>query len=57
MGMRESNMNRIRFYLAGLAAFLVGVPLTEKAMAQTGGIIFSSIDLAAAIASSSDGVS
>lgn len=48
-------MQRIRGLLAGVAAFLIGVPLTEKAFGQVGGIIFSSFDLAASIAQSSDG--
>ncbi len=48
-------MEKFRTYLAGLAAFLIGVPLTEKAFGQVGGVIFSSIDLAASIAESSDG--
>ena len=46
------NVRKMRFYLAGLFAFLIGMPLTEKAFAQTGDIIFSSLSLAAAIANS-----
>lgn len=48
-------MQKIRGILAGIAAFLIGVPLTEKAFGQVGGVIFSSFDLAASIAESSDG--
>jgi hypothetical protein len=40
--------------LAGLAAFLIGVPLTERAFAQSG-VVWSSIDLALSIAEASDG--
>lgn len=48
------NMTRIRTILAGLAAFLIGVPLTERAFAQTG-IFWSSLDLGLSIAEASDG--
>jgi hypothetical protein len=47
-------MTRIRMMLAGLAAFLIGVPLTEQAFAQSG-IFWSSLDLGLSIAESSDG--
>lgn len=33
------SMKRMRMYLAGLVAFLVGIPLTEQAFAQTGDIL------------------
>jgi hypothetical protein len=45
-------IRKTRFYLAGLVAFLIGVPLTEQAFGQTGDIISASIQLAAAIANS-----
>jgi hypothetical protein len=45
-------MRKTRFYLAGLFAFLLGMPLTEKAFGQTGDIISSAISLAGAIANS-----
>ena len=47
-------MSRIRMMLAGLAAFLIGVPLTERAFAQYG-IFEASLDLAFSIADASDG--
>lgn len=40
---------RIRLYIAGLTAMLLGMPLSEKAMAGTGDIIWSSIDLTGGI--------
>ncbi len=44
---------KVRFYAAGLLAFLIGVPLTERAFAQDiGGIISNSVGLAASIADS-----
>jgi hypothetical protein len=45
-------MNRIRLWSAGVIAFLVGVPLTEKAYGQGFDIVTASIDLALAIADS-----
>jgi hypothetical protein len=51
----SEKMTRIRLFLAGLAAFLVGVPLTERAFAQVGGIFWSSLDLGLSIADASDG--
>ncbi len=46
-------LGKFRFYAAGLLAFLIGVPLTEQAVAQdVGGIISSAIGLAGSIASS-----
>ena len=45
-------IRKTRFYLAGLVAFLIGVPLTEKAFGQTGDIISAAIGLAGAIANS-----
>ena len=43
---------KLRWYSAGLLAFLVGVPLTEKAFGQAGDIVNASLDLAGAIANS-----
>ncbi len=40
---------RIRLYIAGLTAMLLGMPLSEKALAGTGDIIWSSIDLTGGI--------
>ncbi|MBI5865323.1 MAG: hypothetical protein HZB38_12600 [Planctomycetes bacterium] len=48
-------MTRIRTILAGLAAFLIGVPLTAKAMGQGFGIVSSSLNLGLAIADASSG--
>lgn len=45
-------MQRFRLYAAAVVAFLLGVPLTEKAMAQTGDIVFAGLNLADAIADS-----
>ena len=45
-------ISKLRFYVAGVVAFLIGVPLTERAFGQTGDIISASLDLAGAIASS-----
>lgn len=45
-------MRRIQYYLAALAAFLLGMPLTQKAFAQVGDIIWASLDLADAIVDS-----
>ncbi len=45
-------MTKLRLYLAGVVAFLIGMPLTERALGQTGQIIDASIDLAAAIVDS-----
>ena len=46
---------RLRFYMAGLVAFLVGMPLTEKAFGYVNDIAGSAIDLGLSIASLSDG--
>ncbi len=43
---------KLRVYVAGLLAFLIGVPLTERAFGQVEDIIISSITLAEAIAAS-----
>ncbi len=44
---------KLRWYTAGLLAFLVGVPLTEQAMGQgTGDIVTAAINLGLAIAGS-----
>lgn len=43
---------RIRLWAAGLLAWLVGVPLSEQALAQPGGIVDASLGLAFSIANS-----
>ncbi len=48
-------LDRFRILAAIAAAFVIGVPLTPKASAQVFDIIFGSLDLAGAIADSSDG--
>ena len=48
---------RMRLFMAGLVALLVGVPLTEKAFAGVSGIVTSAIDLALSIADVSSGES
>ena len=48
-------MKKIHSYFAGIVAFLIGVPMTQEAVAQPGGIIRSSLSLAAAIANASSG--
>lgn len=45
-------LRKVRLYAAGLIAFLIGMPLTEQAYAQTGDIIWAGINLAAAVADS-----
>jgi hypothetical protein len=45
-------LHKIRLYVAGLFAFLIGVPLTERAFAGTGDIIDASVGLAGAIVDS-----
>ncbi len=40
---------KLRLWVAGLVAFVVGVPLTERAFGQVTDIIWSSIGLAGAI--------
>jgi hypothetical protein len=42
-------ISKLRFWTAGVVALLVGIPMTEKAMAQSGDIIVSAINLARAI--------
>ena len=42
-------MTKSRLFLAGLIAFLLGVPLTERALAGWEDIVFSSIGLAQGI--------
>lgn len=44
-------MKTVRTYLAGILAFLIGVPLTQEALAQDGDIFWASLNLADAIAS------
>lgn len=48
-------LSKLRFYLAGLVAFLIGVPLTEQAFGQAGPIVGGSFGLAGAIADSAGG--
>jgi hypothetical protein len=48
-------LGRIRLYMAGLIAFLLGMPLTEKVFAGAGDIWYSAWDLGWSIADSSDG--
>ncbi len=48
-------LKRMRLLMAGVVAFIVGVPLTEKAYGQVGDVIFGSLDLAGAIIDASDG--
>ncbi len=48
-------MKRIRMYAAGLLAVLLGVPLTEKAFAQTGDILYSVFGITAAAIDASGG--
>ena len=45
-------MRRTRIYVAGLLAFLLGVPLTEQAFGQVEDIVAASFSLAGAIANS-----
>ena len=45
-------MSRIRLFAAGVVAFLLGVPLSEKAFGGTGDIIETSIGLGLSIADS-----
>ena len=47
------HIRKLRYYAAALAAFLIGVPLTERAVAQDAGdIVDASLGLAAAIINS-----
>ncbi|MCC6358699.1 MAG: hypothetical protein IT450_08145 [Phycisphaerales bacterium] len=48
-------MTRFRLYVAGVFAFLLGIPLTQEAVAQTRDIVRSSFGLAGAIADASGG--
>ncbi len=48
-------LGKLRIVAAGLAAFLVGVPLTERAFGQVGEIIDASIALTSAIIDSAGG--
>ncbi len=45
-------LGKLRLYLAGLVAFLIGVPLTERAFGQVPDIINASLALASAITAS-----
>ncbi len=46
------NIRKTRFYVAGLFAFLLGMPLTEKAFAQGEDIVTAALNLGLAIANS-----
>ena len=46
---------RLRIYLAGLVAFMVGIPLTEKAFGVVDDIAWEGLDLGLAIANASEG--
>ncbi len=46
------NMRKVHFYLAGLVAFLIGMPLTEKAFGQSEDILNASLGLAGSVANS-----
>ena len=48
-------VGKLRIYAAGLLAFLIGVPLTEKAFGQAEDIFSYSVGLAQAIAASAGG--
>lgn len=50
-------LNKLRLYVAGVLAVLLGIPLTEKAFGATGDIVSASFDLAGAIANLSGGKS
>ncbi len=43
------SLRKMRLYGAGLIAFLLGMPLTEQAFAQTGDIVSAAISLAGTI--------
>ena len=43
-------LKRLRWYTAGLVAFVMGVPLAEQAEAADGGIVWAAIELAFSIA-------
>lgn len=42
-------LKKLRLYVAGLVAFVAGMPLTEKAFADTGDVVDASLGLASAI--------
>jgi hypothetical protein len=46
---------RLRLYLAGLVAFLIGVPLSEEAFGQAGDIVRGSLFLTRGIIDSAGG--
>ncbi len=51
-------VNRMRLFIAGMVAFLIGVPLTERVFAADGwDITWSALDLGFAIADASSGAS
>jgi hypothetical protein len=43
------NPRKMRLYAAGLIAFLLGMPLTEQAFAQSADIVGAAINLAGAV--------
>ena len=45
-------LGRLRFWCAAVVAFLLGIPFTEKAVAQGFDVFLSSLDLGLAIADS-----
>jgi hypothetical protein len=49
------SFGKLRLFAAGLAAFLIGVPLTERAFGQVFDIIDASVNLGLAIADSAGG--
>ena len=51
-GEKIMRITRIRLWTAGLVAFLLGFPMTERALAQSSDFIESSIGLGLAIADS-----
>ncbi len=49
-------LRKLHLYLAGLVAFLIGMPLSGKAFGQDGRqLVEASVDLASAIVNLSDG--
>ncbi len=47
-------IRRMRLWFAGLIAFAIGFPFSEKAFGQEGDVVTSSIELGLAIADSAD---
>jgi len=54
-GKEIMRFDRIRLWAAGLVAFLLGFPLSDKVLASAGDIIDSSLGLGLAIADSAGG--